>query len=245
MKRKPDSVPSSRSSAWPSTVWATIRDVRAASPEGKKAALDELLRLYYRPVHRFFQRVLAIKGPRLEDVTQGFFTRFIERDFLKNVTYEENFRGLLKLACRRYYINWCEAERAASPRQGRTLHRLQDADGSAIDVPIPEERFSSMVDEELRHWYLDEALERTRTELMRQGKEVYFRIFEARAGLDGGALSDYRSLSQNFQLPIFDIRNHLTAARKIFRAALQNLAAERSEDPHEELRELGLERHLS
>jgi len=244
MKNKPDAVPASRTTRWPSTVWATIREIRTASPEGKRAALDELLRLYYKPVHRFFQRVLGIQGHRLEDVTQEFFTRFIEKDFLKIVTYEKSFRGFLKLACRRHYINWCEAERAGVDRSGK-VQRLHDRDGSAFEIPIPEERFHSMVDEELRSWYLDEAVDRTRNELVRNGKEVYFRIFEARAGLDGGAPSDYQSLSKRFELPIFDIRNHLTAARKIFRAALQALAAERSEDPQEELRELGLDRHLT
>ena len=46
-------------------------------------------------------------------------------------------------------------------------------------------------------------------------------------------------------LPIFVIRNHLTSARKILGAALEDLASDRSEDPHEELRELGLDRHFS
>ena len=244
MKTRTDSAPAARTTAWPSTVWATIREIRAASPEGRKAALDELLRLYYQPVRRFFQRVLGIQGHRLEDMTQDFFTRFIEKDFLKIVTYEKSFRGFLKLACRRHYINWTEAERAASERSGK-MQRLEDRHGSAFEIPIPEERFGSMVDEELRHWYLDEAVERTRNELVRHGKEIYFRIFEARAGLDGSPIQDYQSLSQRFGIPIFDIRNHLTSARKIFRAALETLASERSEDPHEELRELGLDRHFS
>ena len=244
MMNRPDSVPPSRTTAWPSTVWATIREIRGGSPEERRTALDELLRLYYQPVHRFFQRVLRIQGPRLDDVTQEFFTRFIEKDFLKNVTVEKSFQGFLKLACRRHYINWCEAERAARARSG-DMARLQDRDGSSFEIPIPEERFSSMVDEELRRWYLDEAMVRTRKELLRQGKETYFRIFEARSGLDGSALADYQSLSRRFEISIFDIRNHLTAARKIFRAALEALASERSEDPREELRELGLDRHLS
>ena len=234
----------SRIRSWPSTLWAAIRDIRTAGPEEKRAALEELLRLYYAPVHRFVQKVLGVRGPRLDDVTQEFFTRFIEKDFLKNVTYEKSFRGFLKLACRRHYINWCDAERAARARSG-DVTRLQDGDGSSIDVPIPEERFGSMVDEELRRWYLDQAVDRTRLELIRQGKDIYFRVFEARCGGDGAPIPDYQALSQQFGLSVFDVCNYLTAARKIFRASLQALASEHSEDPGGELRELGLEVHLS
>lgn len=236
--------PGSRAPTWPSTLWATIRDIRSAGPEERRAALDELLRLYYAPVHRFFQKVLGIRGPRLDDITQEFFTRFIEKDFLKNVTYEKSFRAFLKLACRRHYINWCDAERSARARTG-DVRRLEDRDGSSIDIPIPEQRFSSMVDEELRRWYLDEAIDRTRRELVRQGRESYFRIFEARCEGDGSSIPDYQSLSQQFGLSVFDVANYLTAARKIFRASLQAIACEHSEDPAEELRELGLDRHLS
>ncbi|HZL72710.1 MAG TPA: hypothetical protein VFC86_09635 [Planctomycetota bacterium] len=233
----------SRITAWPSTAWSAIRAIQSASPDERRAALEDLLRVYYEPVHRFFLKALGIRGPRLDDVTQEFFTRFIEKDFLKNVTYEKSFRGFLKLACRRHYINWCHAEKSARARSG-DMPRLNDREGSPIDIPIPEERFNSMVDEELRRMYLDEAVERTRNELVRQGKELYFRIFEARCAQDGSGIPDYETLSRQFKIPLFDICNHLMAARKIFRASLQAFAIERSEDPREELRELGLDRHI-
>jgi len=240
MKDKPP--PTTRT--WPSTVWAALRGIRSAGPEERRAAVDELVRLYFKPVRRFFQQVLGIRGPRLDDVTQEFFTRFLEKDFLKNLPYEKSFRGFLKLACRRHYLNWCDAERAARARSG-DLARLHNRDGSPIDVAIPASRFDSMVDEELRRWYLDDAIERTRNELVRRGKELCFLVFEARCARDGSEIPDYASLSRRFGIAVFDVCNYLTAARKVFRAALQAVAIERSETPEEDLRELGLHRHLS
>ena len=116
-----------------------VDDVEVRGREGagsqRKVALEDLFRLYYKPVYRFFQKALAIEGRHLDDVTQDFFTRFVEKDFLKSVAQEKSFRGFLKVACRRHYVNWRKAQQSAKRGGGRTVS-LQDAGEDAAAVHV-------------------------------------------------------------------------------------------------------------
>lgn len=226
---------------WPDSPWSLIRKARAGSAEDKRTLQERLFQLYYKPVYRFFQKVLGLHEERLKDVTQDFFTRFVEKDFLKNVTHEKSFRNFLKVACRRHYINWIDAERVRKAPGGRKVQSLHDEEGGMIDVPMPEERTSALLDEELRSQYLGEALRRVQERLMTDGKEVYWRVFEARTRFDDEKPTDYATIAREVGRSVFDVRNYLTAARKIFREALVELASEGAGDAKSELRELGLE----
>lgn len=220
-------------------MWDLVQRSHAGPAPGRRQALDELMRQYYKPVHRFFQKALRVDDRDVEDLTQDFFTRFIEKDFLRNLQEERSFRGFLKVACRRHFINWLEARNAAK-RGGDKTVRLDD-----WTPAVSEDKLDGLIDNELRAWYLEEAIDLTRRELTAQGKEVYFRLFEARAGLRGGAPTDYKALAAEFGITVYDVSNHLLAARKIFRSAMMRLASERSRDPMEELKELGLHQYLS
>src|SRR5262245_61646830 len=116
--------------AWPSTIWDLVQRSHNGSAVGRRQALDELFRQYYKPVHRFFQKALRVGERDLEDLTQDFFTRFIEKDSLKNLQEERSFRGFLKVACRRHFINWLEARNAAKRGGGRTVRF--DESGPAV-----------------------------------------------------------------------------------------------------------------
>jgi RNA polymerase sigma factor (sigma-70 family) len=226
---------------WPSTLWNLIRRGREGPGEQRKAALEDLFRLYYKPIYRFFQKALGIEGRHLDDVTQDFFTRFIEKDFLKNIAQEKSFRGFLKVACRRHHINWLEAQKTAKRGAGRTVS-LQEA---GADPPaVPERDLDALIDDELRAWYVEESVERLRRELVAQGKETHFLLFEKRAGLGGVEPPDHRTLSREFGIPVYEVSNRLMAARKLFRRTLVGIAAERCADPMEELRDLGLHQYL-
>ena len=224
---------------WPSTIWELVRRSHEGPAAQRKRALDDLFRQYYTPVHRFFQKALRVGERDLEDLTQDFFARFVEKDFLKNLQHEGSFRGFLKVACRRHFINWLDARNAAK-RGGDRAVPLEDS-----GIAVPEDKFDGLIDDELRAWYLEEAVERTKQELTAQGKEAYYKVFEARAGLRNGEAADYKSLAKEFGISVYDVSNHLLSARKVFRQALVQLAEERSPHPTEELRELGLLKYLT
>lgn len=225
---------------WPDSPWSLIHKVREGSPEEKRALQDRLLLLYYKPVYRFFQRVLGLHEERLKDITQDFFTRFVEKDFLKNIHHEKSFRSFLKVACRRHYINWLDAERVRRAPGGKKVVSMEDDEGRTADVPMPEERTSEVIDQELRTDTVQRAVARLRERLVAEGKETYFRVFEARTRFDGEKPAEYAAIAKELGLAVYDVRNYLSAARKAFRQVLMELAGETADDPKSELNELGL-----
>ncbi|GEM_PF-1599274 len=223
---------------FPPSRWSLLHRIREAPPEGKRPLLDQLILLYYKPVYRFFQRVLDVRDERLKDVTQDFFTRFVEKDFLKNLHHEKSFRSFLKVACRRHYINWLDAERVRKAPGGRKIVSLEDGE------IVPEAQMSQLLDEELRQGYIQRGVERLRETLTAEGKEAYFRVFEQRTRFEGGKPKEYAVIAKELGLSLFDVRNYLSVARKKFRGILVELASEATDDAKAELRDLGLAEYV-
>jgi DNA-directed RNA polymerase specialized sigma24 family protein len=220
---------------WPPTLWDVIRRARDGSGEDRKTAWDQLFLAYFKPVRRFFERVRRLRGESLDDVTQDFFRRFLEKDFLRNLREEKSFRNFLKLACERHHINWLE-----SNRRHRSTRPLVDSEGASIDVESWDD-VSRVLEEELRGAFLEQALGRTQLKLVADGKELYYQIFESRARFDGSKPPDFKSLSEKFSISVFQINNHINAARKVFRDAMLALARERRpDDPKGELKDMNL-----
>lgn len=215
---------------WPDTPWTLLLRWKSLGAADRKGALDRVIGQYYKPVYRFFQRVLGLQGDDLTNATQDFFVRFIEKDFLKNLDHAGSFRGFLKVACRRHCLNWREKNRP----------RAVALDGTP-EPAMPEERIGALLDEELRKDYLDVALERVRARLLEEGKDVYLRVLEARLRRDGtGKAPELAAVALEVGRGVYDVRNYLTRIRELFRAALHEVAAERAERPREELEELDL-----
>jgi DNA-directed RNA polymerase specialized sigma24 family protein len=189
--------------------------------------LAAVISLYYRPLKRFFCKVLLADEDLGEDVTQEFFTRFVERDFLKNLREETSFRGFLRTAARRHYLNWCGRRHTEVP------------------APRPPVAADQEFDLQVRAWYLEEALRRCRVALEAKGKRRAWEVFEARVRFDGAKPEDYASLSSRFGIGVYEVRNQLTVARKVFRRLLLEIAAERAGDARQELAELDLLRYVA
>lgn len=219
---------------WPDTPWSLLLRWKSLGAADRKGALDRILGQYYKPVYRFFQRVLGLHGDELTDVTQEFFVRFIDKDFLKNLDHRGSFRAFLKVACRRHHLNWMAKNR---PR----AVALEGPDGRIPEIAMAEDRSDALLDEELRRDYLETAMDRVRTRLRGEGKEVYIQVLEARMRRDEeGRAPGYAAIALEVGRGVYDVRNYLTQVRTLFREALHEIAAERTEVPRRELEELDL-----
>lgn len=221
---------------WPPTPWSLIRRARGgAGAERSRFALERLLEQYYAPVRRFFSRVLRVGDDGADDIAHDLIALLLERDFLESIRHETSFRGFLKVACRRH----CASARIAEAASRRALRALPVRDGALDD-----EALDGVVDDELRRFYIEEAARRLREELLKRRKRDALAIFEARTRFDGSRPEEYRALAERFGTRIYDVRNQLSSARKLFRKHLLRIASERADDPRGELRDLGLERYL-
>jgi RNA polymerase sigma-70 factor (ECF subfamily) len=95
-----------------STCWSLVLLAR----EGADAALETLCRTYWYPLHAYIRRKV-VSTQEAEDLTQEFFTRLLEKDFLASVDrYKGRFRSFLLACCQHFLAN--ERDRARAKKRG-------------------------------------------------------------------------------------------------------------------------------
>jgi DNA-directed RNA polymerase specialized sigma24 family protein len=223
---------------FPSTQWHLIRKAKDGTEGERKAAREQILWLYYAPVYRFFQRVLKVRRDDVTDVTQDYFKRFLEKDFLKGIRHEKSFRGFVKTTCRSHYQNWREKENL------RKTASLVDEEGKAIDIPVSDAEIDRIADDEFGREYLQRAIQVTKERLESEGKGMSFRILEMRDLSGEDPAPKHKEIAKRLGIGLIEERNRLHEARVVFRAVLKELASAGAEDPKRELSDLGLDRYF-
>jgi len=101
--------------AFAPTPWTTVLAARSDSAT-RRAALENLCRIYWSPVYHYIRRRGAMSHDA-EDLTQGFFASVLESDFFERPDPGRGrFRGFLIGALQRYTTG--EHERATAQKRG-------------------------------------------------------------------------------------------------------------------------------
>ncbi len=134
--RKGEEIPNS--DCFPSTQWTVVLAAGDVDDEKRQEALENLCRVYWRPLYYFARRKVA-QPADAQDLVQGFFERLIEKDFLARPIWDEtkSFRGFLKCALERFRINEWKARTAKKRGGGAAVLRL-DFDGAESDFLVAE-----------------------------------------------------------------------------------------------------------
>jgi RNA polymerase sigma-70 factor (ECF subfamily) len=167
--------------AWFTTThWSVVLAARQTSAAGAHGALEVLCRQYWPPVYAFIRR----RGHRpddAQDLTQEFFTRLLEKNYVESADPAKGrFRTFLLTAVTRFLLN--ERERAqAQKRGGGRLHLSRDdvnaEDGlrqEPAEAATPETIFE-------RRWaetVLDAVLKRLRHDYESAGERERFEILK-------------------------------------------------------------------
>lgn len=129
------------------TRWSLI--LRAARGEAVESglALALLCEAYWYPVYAFVRRQ-GYSAADAEDLTQGYFARFLEKEYLKDVRPEYGrFRSFLLASVRHFLSNERDRERALKRGGGRRLVSLDAAEAERsyelepVDTTTPETLF--------------------------------------------------------------------------------------------------------
>jgi len=149
---------------------------RNAGGRGSEEALAALCRTYWYPLYAYVRR-RGHSPDQAQDLTQEFFCRLLERDFLSGVSRDKGrFRSFLLASCEHFLSNQREAMAALKRGQGREklLLDVQDAEGRYLLEPghslTPERLFE-------RRWaltLLEESVAQLRDECERAGKGPLF-----------------------------------------------------------------------
>lgn len=180
------------------TQWTLVLSAADASSVSREHALESLCRSYWYPLYSFVRR----KGYAVhdaEDLTQGFFARFVQGDFLSGVSPDRGrFRTFLLTCIKHFLIN--ESERASSAKRGGGRPALSwDADkAESRFVREPADGQSS--DKQFqRQWaiaLLAQCLEELGDQERTVGKNSRFEVLKVYLTGDQGVLSHTAAAEQ-------------------------------------------------
>lgn len=222
------------------THWSQVVAASGVSPAAD-AALAELCEAYWYPVYAFVRR----SGHSVDDacdLTQGFFTRVVEKRYLKDARPERGrFRSFLLAAFRHFLSNerdWHMTLRRGGRQPhvpldvgtGEHRYQLEPADGLTPEF-VYERRWALTV--------LDKAMARLSLKYEQTGRRDLF------ASLTPHLVSDepasYRELAETLDVSEGSLRVAVHRLRKEYRATLRETIAEtveRDDDVDDELRYL-------
>jgi DNA-directed RNA polymerase specialized sigma24 family protein len=195
-------------------------------------ALDTLSAAYWKPIYKYVRLRWNQPAEDAQDLTQGFFAEMLERELLSKYNPEKSkLRTYLRLCADSFVMNQEKAARRQK-RGGNATHVTLDFQaaeselaGATIDpasIPCPESLEEFFEKEWVRSLFAL-AVEDLRQLCAEQERERTFRIFED-YDLSGDPEISYQKLAAEYAIPVTDVTNALSWARREFRRiALERL----------------------
>ena len=224
------------------THWSLVLSARDQDSPKSSEALEALCRTYWFPLYAFVRR--QGRNPHdAQDLTQEFFARLLEKEYLKSATQEKGrFRTFLLVALKRFLANEWDRQHAQK-RGGATLI-------VPIDPELAESRFMAGPAQELqpdllfdRQWaltLLDRTMARLRDEYLATGRAKLFELLRGCLAKDESALP-YSEIASRLNLTEPAVKMAVQRLRARYREILRNEIADTVAGPQEIEEEI---RHL-
>ncbi len=220
---------------FPTTRRSAIVAARSADAAERRQALGALVAAYWKPVYKLIRLEWGASGEDAQDLTQGFFTRAIEKGFFADYDpARASFRTFLRTCLSGFVAN--EKKSAQRLKRGGETELLSlDFEGAEGELRQHEAPDGMTMEEFFRREWVRSlfglALEGLREECEAQGKLVHFQIFE-RYDLDQTGAS-YEELAAEFGLSTSSVTNYLAFARRAFRRIVLEKLRETTGDERE------------
>ncbi len=158
------------------TRWTVVLAAGRGSGPQADLALEELCRTYWFPLYSYVRRQGYTKE-NAEDLTQAFFLRFLERNFLEGVASDKGkFRAYLLVCLKHFLIN--EWDRANRLKRGGGVAPLsldwQDADARYQINPADNLSPDKLYDRTWAVTLLERVITRLRDESVAEGRANIF-----------------------------------------------------------------------
>ena len=238
----PGSTPPASDAWFVTTHWSVVLSARAPDSPQTAAALETLCRTYWYPLYAYCRR--QGRAPHdAQDLTQGFFTRLLQKDYLQAAAREKGkFRTFLLVAFKRFLANEWDREHAQK--------RGGFAPVVSIDEELAESRFAAEPSHNVppdvlfdRHWAMM-LLERTMAQLQEEyvasGRAKLFEYLQSCLAREESALP-YAEIAARLNLTEAAVKmavQRLRARyREILRAEIAHTVSS-AEEVEEEIRHL-------
>lgn len=202
--------------------------VRAAGSEDaatRTRGMEAIISAYWKPAYKYLRVRWGASVEEAKDLTQGFFSRALEKGFFAKYDAEKAaFRTYLRVCLDGFVAN----ERQAASRQKRGGDaRVLSLDFRAADEELRLHPSAGGADEPDAYFHREwvralfaSSVESLREQCRAAGKHVHFELFERydlRDRDESGDKLTYDALAKELGLPVTQVTNYLAWARREFR----------------------------
>jgi DNA-directed RNA polymerase specialized sigma24 family protein len=215
------------------TSWTLIQSASSGVSEESRQALATLCRAYWQPVYGFIRRH-GFDGEQSRDLTQGFFTLLIEKNYLLEADRERGkFRSFLLTSVSHFLSNERDRAQALKRGGGQPPVSIDLAEAEAWHPPAARE---SETPESLfeRRWALSvlhRVMTKLREEFIASGKETDFERLVPFLNKDSE--TGYETVAREMGVSAGALRVSVHRMRRRYRHLLREEIAETVSRPEE------------
>ncbi len=214
------------------THWSVVLTAGRRSSPQAQGALEELCQVYWYPLYVYVRRRGHSKEDA-EDLTQGFFARLLEKNYLERVDCEKGrFRAFLLAALKHYLFN--ERDRAMRLKRGGGVQPLsldwQEAEHRYQVEPSDQFSPDKLYDRAWAMTLLEKVIDRLRDECAADDKAALFEKLKPFLMFGKGAIP-YPEAAADLGLSEGTVRVTVHRLRRRYREMLREEIAQTLSDP--------------
>ncbi len=221
---------------FPSTCWSLIRGARDRKDPAYLGAVNELCRLYWKPVYAYVRAARGLNNEEAKDLTQEFLLDLVEGGLLTRYQPDKgNFRSYLRGTLHLFLLEQHRNATALKRGGGRALVSISPEETDLVDrlVAGAGATADGVFERQWANSVLDLAVGDLRRSLEAEGKADHYKLFERHQLAPAGPPPSHAELAEEFGIKDTDVNNRLAACRKQLRdlvtARIREYVSEESE----------------
>jgi RNA polymerase sigma-70 factor (ECF subfamily) len=224
------------------TRWTVILAAGQRSTPQADQALEDLCRTYWYPLYAYVRRQ-GNSREDAEDLVQGFFVRFLEKNYLEDLASKKGkFRAFLLAALKHFLAN--ERDRLGRQKRGGHVQHVpfdsQNAETRYQSDPADRLSPDKLYDRAWALTVLEKVITRLRDESIAEGKEALFEHLKPFLMAGKGAVP-YAQAATGLGMAEATVRVAVHRLRRRYRAILREEVSQTLAEPaqaDEEMRSL-------
>jgi RNA polymerase sigma-70 factor (ECF subfamily) len=233
---------SSKGEWFASTHWSVVLAARESDAPSAAEALEKLCRAYWPPLYAFIRRE-GYAEAEAKDLTQEFFLRLIDREFLRRLRHQQGkFRSFLLTFLKNFLLEQRGKSKAQKRGGGKVIVSLDQLaeEGSYLHEPVDHFSPDQVFERRWAQTIFQVALNRLREEYLAAGKAELFDVLKDFQPRESGGES-YADIGARFgmtEAAVKSVAQRMRARhRELLRREIANTVT-RPDEIDEEIRHL-------
>ncbi len=224
--------PEPQRQSFQTTRWSVVRRALDGGECDAGPALAALCEAYWYPLYAFFRRS-GKNAEDAEDLTQGFFLRFVEKRTLAGADPAKGKLRTFLLACAQNHLH-DDHDRAMAEKRG--AGRVMSIDAASAETRYAAEPRDDLTPDRLfqRRWaltVLESSLASLRAEWTAQSKTELFGTLRPFLGFGPEPEARYEEVCAALGMPLGTLKNHVFRLRQRWRELLFEQVSATLDDP--------------